>query len=106
MKPSDLQNAELDFWVAKALDLTNPQIIDGHCTFDIFNGAMKDYFCPSTNWLFCGDLIQEFNLIIMKNPDKEIWGAASGVDVTQQGETPQIAICRCVIELKLGKELT
>jgi len=108
MKTSDLKDAELDYWVAKALDLKNPAIENDCCTYDItiFKNVLRESFYPSILWSICGEYIQQFNLTIIKNPDKEIWGATNGTHIAQQGETPQIAICRCIVELKFGKEIT
>ena len=69
------------------------------------------WYLPSTDWTFCGPLIEQFKVGISEFGDS--WMASIMADdedidlykVLECGDTPMVAICRAVVASKLGDEV-
>ena len=105
MKTSELEGAELDYWVAKAVDRLDPRINNGKC---ITQGGWGFY--PSINWGFGGPLIGEYEISLDRpahgNGD---WNAiirhCGGESWQEMGPTPLIAAMRCLVASKFGESV-
>ncbi|OTA15015.1 hypothetical protein Xbed_03626 [Xenorhabdus beddingii] len=95
IKTSELTGRALDWAVARATRTTMPSINQW---------IIWDDYHPSTNWLVCGQLIEEFSIRL---GHALLWSANCHYvsDDYLDGETPQIAICRAVVAAKLGEEV-
>ncbi|PHM42369.1 phage protein NinX family protein [Xenorhabdus szentirmaii] len=125
LKTSELTGRALDY--AVAMIEHSPTVISesGKCIVGIpnlicrdFNGnLMPEYYpySPSTDWALCGQLIDKYlddlAYVAFRGP---YWIANSrivrleddfSIFQTQEGKTPQIAICRAVVASQLGNEI-
>jgi len=66
VKTSDLEGAQLDYWVARAEGLSNPRVEGGCCWVASINcddgpamsGKADAAFSPSTDWARAGPIIE------------------------------------------------
>lgn len=123
MKTTNLTRALLDFWTARAEGVPADQLgiratgtlcvralprIEGH---QIARMEVLDY---STNWALSGPLVEKHCLDLSCVVDPTRWQAdmlvsADGLQgwytVTEDGDTPLIAICRAVVRAAFGDEV-
>ncbi len=113
MKVSELEGAELDYWVAKAQewDLVDNQTVG----YFIWNTPDNDWidqeiYTPTTNWAQCGALLEEFSVDVYIHEDEgdmEWWGAqAQSKLAVYSCPDPRIAICRAVVASVFGEEVS
>ena len=117
IKVSELEDAQLDYWTAKAVGKKATQGRHPY-GFDMCYADGKAY-CPSTNWKQGGPLIEEHDIGVQPFDDilcvmvksKDDWFASIG-DETQGvpyhaycGAAPLIAACRCIVASKFGEEI-
>ncbi|WP_340615823.1 phage protein NinX family protein [Xenorhabdus entomophaga] len=74
-----------------------------------FEAESKPY-SPSTDWARCGPLIEKHHVELNFNSVSEEWSAyifnfEELESVIEDGDTPQIAICRAVVAAQLGDEV-
>lgn len=110
VKTAELIGRALDWAVAIAEGYHPDRPQDGQLTLNqryIVVGDKSVHKCywylPSTEWEFCGKLIERFNAhLIFMYPEN--WKAMV-IRGEGYGETPLIAICRAVVAYKLGDEV-
>lgn len=117
MKTAELTGAMLDYWVAKALNLTPTIGDDGQCRVD----GDRRAFSPSTEWATAGPIIERERIVLV--PPSKMWYIVrgqilwssccgdyfenvNGMDGVQIGETPLIAAMRCYVASKFGDEVS
>ncbi|MDE9566301.1 DUF2591 domain-containing protein [Xenorhabdus bovienii] len=105
LKTSELTGQALDWAVAKSIGL--PAIVTPFGNLII--KGMEDY-TPSTDWAQCGELIEKHHVELNFNSVSEEWSAyifnfEELESVIEDGDTPQIAICRAVVAAQLGDEV-
>lgn len=116
MKVSELHDVKLDYWVAKVIgESVVEHPIQGGWTIRQDEEWPMAYFpLPeySSDWSQCGPLIEKYKVTLEPgagwfcSPDK--WLARIVDDRGETGiiaETPQIAICRCIVASKYGDEV-
>ena len=102
MKTSELTGAALDYAVAKC---------EGRRIESPSGGVYWPELChfsPSTTWLQCGVIIGRERIQV--SPHSHHWSATlihtdRGMVISQCGDTPLIAVCRCYVASKLGDEV-
>jgi hypothetical protein len=111
MKTVELTGALLDYWVARATELSRPRIEFGYCRIDWNNfsdtrdewGELSETFSPSTDWEQGGPIIESF--------DGHIWHSGSliakigGKRIHMVGKTILIASMRAKVASVYGNEL-
>jgi hypothetical protein len=111
MKTVELTGALLDYWVARAVELSQPRIEYGYCWVTANNrsdtctdwGELNEAFSPSTDWEQGGPIIESF--------DGHIWYAGSliaktgGKSIQMVGKTMLIACMRAKVAPVFGDEL-
>jgi len=123
MKVSDLQGAELDFWVAKAIgwtegrlgtqDRNDPEPRGWYGKGAGQYGIKRAYFNPSTNWAQGGPLIEkyitdihkygEYKMTLYKNKPSGKWNAKIySKNIVAYGPTPLIAAMRAIVTSVYG----
>ncbi|MEI9569465.1 phage protein NinX family protein [Atlantibacter hermannii] len=110
VKTSELSGVQLDVAVALALEMTGGDLrVRGGYGCSYYNGSGLKTFSPSTNWSQCGELVKPHEVAFAPHPVGKLWRAcalkAPINNVIEEGETPQIAICRAVVAAKLGDEV-
>jgi hypothetical protein len=122
MKVAELEGALLDYWVAKAEELTEPFIYDGSCQYWVSDSDENDdrssvRFHPSRDWAQGGQIIERESINILRFDDpKEPWAAViyqsaehwidtSWFDIDWHGATPLVAAMRCYVASKFGEEV-
>lgn len=112
MKVSELEGAELDYWVAKAMGL----LLLGRGKRTLMG---NDKFNPSESWEYGGPIIERENITIYSPkigtdsfaPDwsANILGDLTNKGIVRQGEgygpTPLIAAMRAYVASKFGDEV-
>ena len=116
MNLSSLSGAELDFFVAKALerdqtvtgqDKYGAPILDGRRSLAFLIAKYAEFpqaWSPSTKWEDGGPIIEREGIGI-ENYGPQWWGAGYEElppDTTSYGETPLIAAMRCFVASRLG----
>lgn len=116
-KVSELEGAELDYWVAKALGLnTNGWVIfvhDGKCktTRKIGNAPCEIEerelrFCE--DWSHGGPIIEREHIWLAESYGSVTWRATMALhfwDKAMDGPTPLIAAMRCFVASKFGESV-
>lgn len=102
MKVSELKDELLDYWVAKANDVAEVHVMDGHCLINHI------HWKPSLDWSQGGPIIEKegINLSHSLEAGSEHCTAymRSGRH-WQKGLTPLIAAMRCYVDSKFGEEV-
>ena len=108
MKTSELEGAELDYWVAR-ITKTDGRLdeLPSKHNKNVFN-----FYSPSTDWQQGGPLIEEYGLEIKpytythKDAAVISWQAlslfATPPAQVEYGPTPLIAAMRCLVSSKFG----
>src|SRR5687768_11566243 len=97
MNVHELTGAKLDYWVAKALGIIRPELLDN--------------YSPSTNWADGGPIIEREKIKLepihaLKGGAFRFWNAkALAYVLDMEGETALIAAMRCYVASKLGEEV-
>lgn len=112
MKVSELEGAELDYWVAKALGKPRVTIRDHWSIFTnvcIFSEGTReeDPWHPcrfSTDWSQGGPIIERARINIEYCGGFQEWLASKNV-IDLYGPTPLIAAMRCFVASKFGEEV-
>jgi hypothetical protein len=103
MKVSELKDELLDYWVAKANDMTEIQVVDGHCLVKHVRWE------PSTDWSQGGPILEREGINlghgIEAGPEHCVAYLRSGRH-RQKGLTPLVAAMRCYVDFKFGEEVT
>lgn len=113
MKVSELEGAELDYWVAKA-DGFSPVIIQGKCLIPDSDCAPEP-FRPSADWDCAGFIIEREKITI--SPTHGRWKRSDWMATERPrndefypavtfGQLPLIAAMRCFVASKFGEEVT
>ena len=117
-KVSELEGAELDYWVARVEATVGQRvhIMGGSCYID--PGPGLRLFAPSTNWAQGGPLIEKYTLALFQetvfqkgstwNAGMEIYcgdGNCIYMENWSIGDTPLQAICRAVVRSVFGDEV-
>lgn len=119
MKVSELEGAELDYWVAKTQD--------PDADYDlVLGGALATVkgwfgiFTPSKRWDDCGPLIDQFEISIgslygeswaagsymeYSGPDSDSLADLEVEDQLAEGCTALEAACRAIVTLRFGDEV-
>ena len=107
MKTSELTGAALDWAVARCEGIPKRKVgVSGGVVFTVAG----DY-CPSTDWLQGGPIIQREQIIVAPYADAPFgpiagWGALQwGHTGVSKGATPLVAAMRCYVASKLGDEV-
>ena len=104
IKVSDLEGAQLDYWVAQALGERVELREDGRCCLEGVNAA----YDPSTDWCLAGPIIQQNIISLTYSVPLSKWyaslAAPSHCFCSAVGETPLIAAMRMFVILKWGSE--
>lgn len=112
MKVSELEDAELDYWVAKAIGKEVESEDGGKTWFSYHDAenlalAIKEYWEPSSDWSQLGPLIEEYEIDLEAPRLREdYWSANTGegdFGGMGDGETPLIAACRAIVASKYGE---
>lgn len=104
MKTANLQDAALDYWVARA---------EGHTAIILFDECVVRHgeyhdemqygkYAPSTDWAIGGPLIEKYDIEVMKHGRR--W-RGDGPEFVEFGDTPLQAICRAVVRAAFGDEV-
>lgn len=111
VKTAELSGVQLDYAVAMSVDHPVKVISGDVCSMheDGNEWMPYEYFKPSTDWSHCGELVNPHEVAFAPHPVGRLWRAcalkAPINNVIEEGETPQIAICRAVVASKLGDEV-
>ncbi|MCP9269693.1 DUF2591 domain-containing protein [Xenorhabdus sp. XENO-1] len=112
IKTSELTGRALDWAVARA-DGRGVKINELGYVF-VKDRRSIGVYSPSTNWRECGQLIEEYldDVTYVGRKDNHWVASCKAVTVddfsiwkVQEGQTPQIAICRAVVAAQLGDEV-
>ena len=129
MKVSELNGAELDYWVSQCNPLGRAtgerhkllQHSRGKTCYYVGGGSLRSIFAPSTKWDQGGPIIH--NERILLSPYKPNWWRAvhipSGDEdisklypgdliqpmIAYEAETPLVAAMRCIVASKFGQEV-
>jgi hypothetical protein len=102
MKVSELKDELLDYWVAKANDMAEIQVVDGHCFVKHVRWE------PSRDWSQGGPIVEREGINlghgIEVGPEHCVAYMRSGRH-RQKGLTLLIAAMRCYVDLKFGEEV-
>ncbi|WP_237387320.1 phage protein NinX family protein [Xenorhabdus sp. Sc-CR9] len=106
LKTNELTGIALDWAVAKAigLDVSLMDYSDSSgqylCSVGSDPESEGTEYSPSTDWEQCGSLIEKYQIVLTCNVMAKgpVWSAGYWHD----GETPQIAVCRNVVDTQLG----
>ena len=119
IKVSEATGIQLDWLVARALDLYVYISEYAESPWLMVSSEMFDYRCPefSTDWSYGGPLIEREGITVVKLNDlyfpkgneaglhwEALYKATTQV-VTHYGTTPLIAAMRCYVASKLGDEV-
>ena len=114
MKVSELEGAELDYWVAKAegweADWKPPEH-PGNYKIPGFGWSSSAGWNWSTDWSQGGPIIERETIQLNPGnafPNCTVWWAkhpAHGWTIVSSGETPLIAAMRCFVASKFGEEV-
>jgi hypothetical protein len=113
---SELEGAELDYFVALSEGLTQVRItsdisigIKPYCYFydDERNFSEGDFYSPSLNWAQAGPLIDKYEIDIdhraVENYPSGFDCGATCLGFVQYGHTALVAVCRSIVLYKIGK---
>jgi hypothetical protein len=103
MKVSELKDELLDYWVAKANDVTEVRVLDAHC---LVNHAPWE---PSTDWSQGGPIIEREGINLshsLEAGSEHCTAYMRSGRYRQRGLTPLIAAMRCYVASKFGDEVT
>ena len=109
MKVSELEGAQLDYWVAKAgeekaMIMTN--FIPHRCLVsDEMVSALMSDFSPSSNWDQGGPIIQRERIELLW-AGEWLGKVAGKINASEDGPTPLIAAMRAYVKSKFGDEVT
>lgn len=97
MKVSELEGADLDYWVAIAIGMKNY----------IYPGTGRRY-SPSSDWSQGGPIIERERMSIrsVTPMDTQVWYVELGLNCFAYGETMLIAAMRCYVASKFGEEVS
>lgn len=108
VKTSELSGLQLDYAVAVVID-EPVKIINGTvCSMNKDGGEWLPfaYFTPSTAWSQCGPLIVECGVWLSDDEGSYVASCFPHINnAVHHGDTPQIAICRAVVQAVKGSEL-
>ncbi|MDE9571291.1 phage protein NinX family protein [Xenorhabdus bovienii] len=113
IKTSELTGRALDWAVCLAIGGTanedNTEVQAPNNGYYLLSNG-KGNFTPSTDWSQCGELIEKHRVELDFNSVSEEWSAyifnfEELESVIEDGDTPQIAICRAVVATQLGDEV-
>ena len=109
VKTSELSGRALDWAVAQAIgmqvEIGDEYIVD----------ANRCVYVPSGSWVICGEFVEKYSIELVNEliPDEQwggrmVWSASCNYvqDGYEGGETPRIAICRAVVTVKMGREIS
>lgn len=121
MRVVDLDNAKLDYWVARALGAEpgsypkrNAELTRLPFTPDLvylyYGGGMQDYWRPTVTWAQAGQIIERERIAI--NPAGLGWHATAigampsmSLPIHATGDTALVAAMRCFVVSTLGQEV-
>ncbi|MBD2822648.1 DUF2591 family protein [Xenorhabdus sp. 42] len=69
-----------------------------------YQGTSKEY-SPSTDWSQCGHLIEKYKVKVEYSSHVWLASCKNKRRLISLGRTPQIAICRAVIDAQIGSEI-
>lgn len=111
MKVAELTGAKLDYWVGKANDIADLNIINGRCFHGNYSKEWVKLYSPSTDWACGGPIIEREKLVLMPwvQTNREEWASRRKDGWPKQGDpyfgaTPLIAAMRCFVASKFGEE--
>ena len=119
MKVSELEGAQLDYWVGKASGVT-PRIMDGRCVLDLPRDPLigPDFvsYEPSKNWTGGGPIIEREAICVFpwrpQDGPERGWAACMGGGHTESapqvdgfGSTYLIAAMRAFVASKYGESV-
>src|SRR5687768_4216386 len=117
MKISELEDAKLDYWVAKIMGRSDGRdwgIVWNPEECLIYDGEDEIKYSPSTDWSQGGPIIERFGIdtvVQMESAggivaeEQRVWGACRDGWVEYWGPTPLIAAMRCFVASKFGEEV-
>lgn len=106
MKVSELQDDELNHWVARGKELTLQQGEDGHWYYLPGHKLPPRRWHPIGYWSQGGPLIEQYHIDL--NWDTEggqEWSASIDPDILTQGKTVLEAAMRAYVILMFGEEV-
>lgn len=105
MKVSELKGQQLAYWVARAQGWEVQRYSDrGGVIVINDSGTANNHYSPDLDWEQCGELIEEFNVELLRLSTGEWVGRRrcfNGVLSTY----PKTAICRAVVDSVFGEEV-
>jgi hypothetical protein len=109
MKVSELDSAELDYWVAKAIGHER-WVFDGDDWVPGKDDAVgvPVEWNPSRNWEDCGPLIEEWDIALSPIQENGGWMATVtiwGKEANGRGYSALEAVCRAIVASVYGKEV-
>lgn len=121
-KVFELEGPELDYWVAKAIEIPHPEIVDGMCKINrhmarkfsssVYYATGGYKYSPSTDWSQGGPIIERGHIcteIDMGGTWIAAMNQATGGDdfdvLEKRGPTILIAAMRCFVASKYGDEV-
>ena len=119
MKVADLDGADLDYWVARAMKLSGATIENDRCWIvvpgrDVDEPPRVELFSPSTTWAQCGPIMEKLCISTAFEPDSaadapEGCWEAYVQPVTARifwGETPLVAGMRAAVNYRFGSDIS
>lgn len=109
VKTSELSGLALDWAVAQAMGM---QVEIGA---EYIVDANRCVYAPSGSWVICGEFVEKYSIELVNEliPDEQwggrtAWSASCNYvqDGYEDGEAPRIAICRAVVAVKIGQEVS
>lgn len=109
VKTSEFSGLALDWAVAQAMGM---QVEIGA---EYIVDANRCVYAPSGSWVICGEFVEKYSIELVNEliPDEQwggrmVWSASCNYvqDGYEDGETPRIAICRAVVAVKMGREVS
>ena len=70
MKVAELTGAKLDYWVGKANDIADLNIINGRCFHGNYSKEWVKLYSPSTDWACGGPIIEQEKIRWQPLPDE------------------------------------
>jgi hypothetical protein len=106
-KVSELNGAELDYWVARAEGIPRGNIFLGkqYCTVDLSEDSLRsEPYSPSTDWSQGGPIIQKYGISLGHKGDGK-YDAKFLAGKPMTGMNALQATCRLVVALRFGGEV-
>lgn len=106
VKTSDITDSLLDQWTARALGLDTLPLEPGNwCWVYVKNGAAKEAFRPSQDWVRGGPIIEIMKIELLRDGDGWCAQIGSSRGAIGKADTCLVAAMRSLVREKFGDEL-